>query len=124
MKPKFPSNQRSLAEYGLGSPVPARRLGDILERLVQITIGRHERLSLLQDLWPKVVGETLRNLCQPMRIVGLTLTIRVANDAVARELILLREKLLDRIRSLPDLEHLRSFRISPRQWNGQASDGA
>jgi hypothetical protein len=117
--------RRIFAEIGLQdgeSPsyaVPPRRLDSVLDRLVQVTIGRHERLGLLQDLWGKIVGETLRDLCQPVRIAGPVLTVRAANDTVAGELILQREKILDRIRSLPDLGHLRSLRIFHRNGNGR-----
>ena len=49
------------------------------------------------DCYTRVIGSALRSNSMPERLVGRTLTVRVASSPLAHELTLLRAQILDRM---------------------------
>ncbi|MDR2667534.1 MAG: DUF721 domain-containing protein [Puniceicoccales bacterium] len=90
---------------------PAQQLGAVIEQFIASSIGRSNRLQLLIELWPQIVGMPLCNFCQPSGIRGKTVSVRAANCSAAHELDLQTDRILERMNSLPNIGSLQKLRI-------------
>ncbi|MGZ4126562.1 MAG: DUF721 domain-containing protein [Actinomycetota bacterium] len=74
-----------------------RALGDLVRSLVEGR-GWNERMSFgrLRDEWATVVGSEVAARCEPVSLVGGTLSIRADGPAWASELTLLSRSIAER----------------------------
>lgn len=91
---------------------PLRSIDALLERFVQNASHRSEKLTLLRDFWPQIVGGTLAKFCQPLRIFGKKIVIQAANATVKQELLLSQKLILERARRLPFLGEISQIQVS------------
>jgi hypothetical protein len=110
-------HQRNLVENFCGLPstihgereVKISRVHDAIEIAIQSIVGRCERLTMLTDLWPRVIGKTLAAHCRPCGLRGVVLEIYVDCDAAAQEIFVRKGKILAAVRSLPNCHHVKKI---------------
>jgi hypothetical protein len=112
-------HRRLIADF-LGLPAgrptghlrPIRTLEDALARRLQSSLVRSGWLETIRALWERIVGPPLASLCWPVALSADALSVRATGSTAVQEWTLRRQKILDRLRQIPGLGHIRRLYCS------------
>lgn len=83
---------------GVAEKAAPKRLGGSLDKEVRrLGAPGAEALTVVFGRWPEIVGEEAARHCEPLRLAGGALVVRVTDGARATELRYRGKEILDRV---------------------------